>query len=103
MFMDFPIFSIPSPSQPIRSEASTSEAQQAQESVAAEVSRSRQDLATAQAEAAEDLGRREREVHALREKQRSLGETVDFFGGEFLGFLGFGWIWNEFWDDLLEV
>eukprot|EP00435_Cladocopium_sp_Y103_P038064 s2099_g10.t1 len=53
-------------------QASTSEAQQAQESVAAEVSRSRQDLATAQAEAAEDLGRREREVHALREKQRQL-------------------------------
>jgi hypothetical protein len=77
----------------IRSEASTSEAQQAQESVAAEVSRSRQDLATAQAEAAEDLGRREREVHALREKQRSLGETFFFWGGEFLGFLfsdGFG-------------
>ena len=73
----------------IRSEASTSEAQQAQESVAAEVSRSRQDLATAQAEAAEDLGRREREVHALREKQRSLGETFFFFffgGGSFWDF-----------------
>jgi hypothetical protein len=80
----------------IRSEASTSEAQQAQESVAAEVSRSRQDLATAQAEAAEDLGRREREVHALREKQRSLGETFFFLGGGVTGFFVLRWIWNEF-------
>jgi hypothetical protein len=80
----------------IRSEASTSEAQQAQESVAAEVSRSRQDLATAQAEAAEDLGRREREVHALREKQRSLGETFFFFWGGVSGIFVLRWIWNEF-------
>ena len=71
---------------PIRSEASTSEAQQAQESVAAEVSRSRQDLATAQAEAAEDLGRREREVHALREKQRSLGDKPVFLWREIIHF-----------------
>lgn len=44
----------------------------AQQSCDLELSQSRQQLEAARAEAAEDLGRRERELHELRERLRSL-------------------------------